>query len=226
MADGSIKIDTKIDNSGLKSQLSSIKSSIDVMAGSAMTAFGKMRDIMQGPIAAGKMLVDVLKSVGSATVGQASKIENMVAAFTPLTGGAENAQKMIKALNKEAATTPFELEGIGKVAKQLLPILGNDVQAVTKTFRMLGDTAGGSIEKLDTITRGYTKALMKGKVDMEALNMIAEAGVPIYQELAKSLGVSVAEMTQMSSAGKITSSDLTKAFEAMTSSGGFGEPVM
>jgi len=213
MADGSIHIDTKLDSSSLKPQLNSMTKSFS-------SAFASMRDIMLGPVLAAKAVGNALKSIGDATIGQAAKIEDMVAAFTPMVGGAENAKKMIAALNKEAATTPFELEGIGSVAKQLLPVLGNDVQKVTKTFRMLGDTAGGNIQKLDTITRGYMKSMLKDKVDMESLNMIAEAGVPIYSELASSMGITTAQMMDMSSKGKITSADLTKAFEKMTGAGG------
>jgi tape measure domain-containing protein len=212
-ADGSITIDTKIDGSTLKRQIAGLKDSIK-------SNMATIRDIMQGPVAAFNMLRDSIVSVGRATVGQAAKIEDLVAAFTPLTGGAESAAAMIAALNKEAASTPFQLEQIGSVAKQLLPILGNDVEAVTGAFRMLGDTAGGNAQKLDSITRGYSKAMLKGRVDMESLNMIAEAGVPIYTELAESMGISVEQMMELSSAGKITDTDLTNAFQRMTSEGG------
>ena len=62
--------------------------------------------------------------------------------------------------------------------------------------------------------------MMKGKVDMEALNMIADAGVPIHKQLADSMGISVDQMMDLSSSGKITSNDLTNAFKTMTSEGG------
>ena len=59
----------------------------------------------------------------------------------------------------------------------------DDIENTIKTLRMLGDTAGGNAQKLDTITRGFTKSMLKGKVDLESLNMIAESGVPIFSEL-------------------------------------------
>ncbi|MDC7218646.1 MAG: tape measure protein [Spirochaetales bacterium] len=153
-------------------------------------------------------------------VTEASKIEDAVAGFTPLMGGVKKANELVDSLNKTAATTPFQFENISAAAKQLLPVMNQDINKTVDTFRMLGDTAGGNAQKLDSITRGYTKAMLKGKVDMESLNMIAEAGVPIYSELADSMGVSVAEMMKMSSAGKISSDDLTRAFEQMTTEGG------
>lgn len=213
MADGTIRIDTKIDKSGLKKDLKEIKSNMKATA-------GNLRDIWQGVIPTIKAVGKVLQTIGKITVGNAKAIEDMTASFTPLLGSVEKAKDLIKALNQEASTTPFTLNGIGSVAKQLLPAMNGDIEKTTQAFRMLGDTAGGSIEKLETITRGYMKTLLKGKVDMESLNMIAEAGVPIYTELSKSMGVTVKEMMKLSSEGKITSDDLTEAFKSMTTEGG------
>jgi tape measure domain-containing protein len=153
-------------------------------------------------------------------VSEASKIENATAAFTPLLGGVSKATELVEMLNKEAATTPFAFEGIAKIAQQLLPVMNRDLKLTTETFRMLGDTAGGKIDKLETITRGYTKALLKGKPDMESLNMIAEAGVPIFTEMAASMGISVKQLFQLSKEGKLTNKNLTDTFKKMTSEGG------
>lgn len=188
-------------------------------------------DKMKGPMKKMKKAIGIFAkgagvALGLAAVGigklisEASKIEDAVAGFTPLLGGFEKANLLVEKLNQTAATTPFQFEAISKAAKQLLPVMDGDLEKIIATFRRLGDTAGGDAQKLESITRGFTKAMLKGKVDMESLNMIAEAGVPIYTELASSLGVSVAEMMKLSSAGKIASSDLEDAFKNMTSEGG------
>ena len=153
-------------------------------------------------------------------VKQASMIEDAVAGFTPLLGGVEKATKLVEMLNKEAATTPFQFENISDVAKQLLPVMNGNLDKTVSTFRMLGDTAGGNMQKLETITRGYTKALLKGKPDMEALNMIAEAGVPIFSEMAKGMGITTQQLFELSRQGKLTNQDLERAFKQMTSKGG------
>jgi len=154
-------------------------------------------------------------------VREFSKVEDAQAAFTPLLGGAKRAKELVDELNKTAATTPFQFENLAGTASQLLPVMNGDIQNTIKTLRMMGDTAGGNAQKLDSITRGFTKAMLKGKVDMESLNMIGEAGVPIFTELAESMGTKVnAAFFKMISAGKVTTRDLTKAFEKMTSKGG------
>ncbi len=154
-------------------------------------------------------------------VREFSKLEDAEAAFTPVLGGAKRAKELVEALNKTAATTPFQFETLAKAANQLLPVMNGNIEDTIKNIRNLGDTAGGNAQKLDSITRGFTKAMLKGRVDMESLNIIAEAGVPIFNELADSMGVKVNKaFFKMISAGRVTTQQLTKAFEKMTSKGG------
>ena len=194
--------------------LRKINKATSVMLGGLRKAAGvaiKFGAVGLGAVGAGVGLV----------VREFSKIENAEAAFTPLLGGAKRAKEMVEALNSTAASTPFQFENLASATSQLLPIMNGDIQNTVKTLRMLGDTAGGNSQKLDSITRGFTKAMLKGKVDMESLNMIAEAGVPIFTELAESMGTKVNEaFFKMISAGDVATKDLTKAFEKMTSEGG------
>ncbi len=182
----------------------------------------RFSDITKGILAAN--LIErgfrVLKDGVVSFVTEASKIEDATAGFTPLLGSVTRAEELVEKLNQTAATTPFQFEGISDVAKQLLPVMNDSIDDTITTFRMLGDTAGGNMQKLDSITRGFTKALLKGKPDMEALNMIAEAGVPIFSEMSESMGITKAQLFEMSKQGKLTSDDLTKTFKKMTSEGG------
>ena len=168
-------------------------------------------------------LVGGLAAAGAAIFGfvkQASKIENAVAAFTPLLGGISKAEELVKRLTEEAAKTPFQFEGIAKISQQLLPVMNGSIEDTIDTFRMLGDTAGGNMQKLESITRGFSKALLKGKPDLESLNIIAEAGIPIFTEMAKTMGISKEKIFELSKQGKLTNKDLTNAFKRMTSEGG------
>lgn len=154
-------------------------------------------------------------------VKQFSVLENAEAAFTPLLKSSTKATELVDKLNQTAASTPFQFENLAGAANQLLPVMKGNIQDTIKTLRMLGDTAGGNAQKLETITRGYTKAMLKGKVDLESLNMIAEAGVPIFDDLAKVMGMDVGtKFFKRISAGKVKTDQLTKAFENMTSKGG------
>jgi tape measure domain-containing protein len=162
-------------------------------------------------------------AAGAATllVREFSKIENAEAAFTPLLGGAKRAAELVEKLNQTAATTPFQFQTLADSAKQLLPVMNQDIDRTIATLKMLGDTAGGNAQKYESVTRGFTKAMLKGKTDMESLNMIAEAGVPIFTELTKSLGLaSNAQLFERIKKGAVSTDDLTNAFQRMTSNGG------
>lgn len=193
-----------------------------IEAGKDQSRFG---DIVKGVLAAGvvekgfRALKDGLFSV----VNEARKLEDAEAAFTPLMGGADKAKEMIKALNMAAAETPFRFEDLSNVTKQLLPVMNGDIENTIATLKMLGDTAGGNAQKLDSITRGFTKAMLKGKVDLESLNMIAEAGVPIFSEMAKTMGYNEKQMKQFFkaiSSGEVSTDVLVQTFKKMTSEGG------
>lgn len=165
--------------------------------------------------------VGALGAAALYTLNAFSKIENAEAYFTPLLGGAARAKEMVAELNKAAAATPFEFTDLADAAGQLLPVMNGDIQRTIKTMQMLGDTAGGNAQKLDSVTRGFTKAMLKGKVDMESLNMIAEAGVPIFEDLAAVMGMKTGEkFFKMISAGKVSTKALEQAFVRLTGEGG------
>jgi tape measure domain-containing protein len=158
-------------------------------------------------------------AIGYATA-QAAKVEDMTAAYTTLLGSQEKAAELVKRINKEAATTPFEIDSISSSMNKLLPLFKGNSDAAVKTFRMIGDTAGGNAQKLDTLTDAYAKVQMKGKTSMEELNRISDAGVPIFDTLSEMLGVTTARLFDMSKDGDITAEHLTQAFQKMTSEGG------
>jgi tape measure domain-containing protein len=168
-----------------------------------------------------------LVAIGAATaaaaglaVKAAANVEDMRAAFTPLMGSAEKAAGLVKQIQIEAADTPFEIDRISASVRSLLPAFQGSATEAVAAFKMIGDTAQGNSQKLESITSAYSKVMLKGTASMKEINQIANAGVPIYEQLAKSMGVSTAQMMKMSSDGKITSQDLAKSFQMMTSEGG------
>lgn len=156
-------------------------------------------------------------------VSETSKMENAVANFTPILGGVDAATAAVERMNEMAAKTPFRFEDITKSVQTLLPAMNGDMEKTLAITKMLGDTAGGNAQKMESITRGFAKAQLKGKVDMESLNMIGEAGVPIVTALAKSMGYGKGEMQKffkVISGGGVSTEQLTKTFQEMTSEGG------
>jgi len=177
---------------------------------------------------AGKVLTGAIIGVGAAigaagayAVKAAAANEDMIASFAPMMDGSfEKAGELFKTIQREAAATPFEIDKISASVKTLMPVFEGSATAAMDAFKMLGDTAQGNAQKLESITNAYSKTMMTGKVSMKELQTIAGAGVPIYDQMAKSMGVSTKELMKLSSEGKITSAAMTKAFKDMTSEGG------
>lgn len=153
-------------------------------------------------------------------VREFSKIENAEAAFTPLLGSVEKAKTLIGELNKTAATTPFQFTQLANAAQQLLPNMAGDIDLVIERIRMLGDTAGGDKGRMQSAIRSYNRILLKGKADLESLNIASEAGIPIMRALGETMELSADKLFNSISAGEVSTEDVTAAFKHMTSEGG------
>ena len=149
----------------------------------------------------------------------AAKIQSMTAQWETFLGSEEKAASMLKKIQEFSASTPFQLDDLNQ-GSQRLKAFGVETEDIIDTMRMLGDTAGGNAQKLDSLTRGYGKTTAKGKASMEELNMMIDAGVPILGTLADMYGKTESEIIKMASQGKISATMVTDAFKKMTAEGG------
>jgi len=164
--------------------------------------------IATGILAIGKMAVDA-----------ASEMEMLTTQFEVMLGSAEKAEIMMKDLTKFAAETPFSLTDLAKGTQTLLSY-GIESNKVIDTMKMLGDTAKGNAENIMTLSTAFGRIQAEGKATGETLNMIQDRGIGIFKQLAELRGVTVAEIRKMVSKGQVSSVDVQKAFETMTSAGG------
>lgn len=156
-------------------------------------------------------------------INEASKIEDATARFDPLVGGIKNAEDLVKKLNIAGAQTPYEFADIADIVANFLPAMKGNGDEALRIFNMIGDAAGGNVDRLQRIALGYNKTLLKQKVTLEGLNIIAEAGVPIFGEMAKVMYKdenATDKLFKAISAGQVPMSVLEKSFANMTSQGG------
>ena len=149
-----------------------------------------------------------------------AKIEDAEAAFTPLLGGAENARQAVEDINKAAAETPFRFEDLASATQTLVGLGGVAQDDIIPTLKMLGDTAGGSAQKLQGITVAYSQIRAGGKAMGNDLMQLINNGVPLLAELADMWGVNTVVAKEMVSEGRATAEEVEKAFRRMTTSGG------
>lgn len=160
-----------------------------------------------------------LLAIGTAAVKAASDMEALTVQFEVMLGSAEKAVIMMDSLKEFAAKTPFALNDLARGTQNLLAF-GIAEEDVIDRMRMLGDAAGGNAEKLQSLVGAFGKAAVKGKADLEVLNIIAERGVPIFSTLADQLGMTTEQFLNMKGGVKVSSEELTQAFRTMTSEGG------
>lgn len=166
-----------------------------------------------------KYLTLPILGIGVAALKTSADLEMMQAQFTTLLGNADRAKDMLAQIRELGAKTPFETQDIAEASKTLL---GFSVAAdeVIDVVKMLGDTAQGDGQKLQSIALAYGQINAQGKATMQDMRQLINAGVPIFQQLELSTGRTTAELMKMTERGEITGEVLKGAFQKMTSEGG------
>ena len=153
MADGSITIDTKIDDSGIKKGTKNIESSFD-----------KLKSTVTKTIAAigvGQLAKDFI----STGIQYNAEIEKYQTALTTLTGSSKEANRVIKQIKEDAAKTPFDVAGLAQ-ANQLLISTGLSADESRETILALGNAisaTGGGNEELSRMAINLQQVKNVGK---------------------------------------------------------------
>lgn len=159
------------------------------------------------------------KTLWTTLIGSNAEMEQTLTSFTVMLGDAEQAKALVEEMTEFASRTPLELPDVTKAAQMLMSYGVAEEEVIEKMTR-LGDLAGGSAEKLDRVSLAYGQMLAKGKVTGEELRQMTEAGVPLLQALADTLGTTTAEVQNMISKSKVGIDDLDRAIESLTTGSG------
>ena len=162
-----------------------------------------------------------LAALGAAAVKSAADLETLETSFISLTGGAKQARDMVADLNKFTAETPFQLEAVGKAARQLIAA-GTGIDEVNTQLQFLGDIAATSGSSIDEIAAIFAKVQAKGKVELENLNQLAERGIPIFTALSEATGLLPSEL----GAGAVSVAQFNETLASFAEEGGFAEGAM
>jgi len=213
-------IATKITAHDAASQvLRNVQASIDKTAHKVK----KMHTTMQSAwtVAAGNMLAAGLQRGMRFVFDSVREVEDATAQFIPKFGGdIEKAKGFVDQLNKVAAATPFQFNDLAKVSDMLMGFGVATEKDVIPQMRIIGDLAGGNAQRFQSIALAYSQSMAAGKANMQDMNQLINAGVPILGQLAKMYKVNVGQIRDMISKGKIMSTDIQRAFKDMTSAGG------
>lgn len=205
MADGHLNFDTKIDESGFNSGVKKLggiaKGGLSVLGG----AVAGVTAAMGAGVAAG--------------VKYNAGIEQYQTSFEVMTGSADKAASAIEDLKKVGAETPFELNDLADTT-QLLMNYGFGADDAMSKMMMLGDISQGSSDKMKSIATAYGQMSSAGKVSLEDVKQMIEAGFNPLQEISESTGESMASLYERISDGSISVDEITASMTRATSEGG------
>ena len=150
------------------------------------------------------------------TRGQFQQLE---IAFGTMLKSESKAKVLMDDLVLTAAKTPFDLQGIANSAKQMMAY-GSTAESVVDELVMLGNVASGVGAPLGEIAYLYGTLRTQGRAYAMDIRQFAGRGIPIYEELAKILGVTKDQVSALVSEGKVGFADVEKVFQNLTSSTG------
>ena len=160
-----------------------------------------------------------LAGLGAAGVKYNASIQQYETSFEVMTGSAEKAAQVIDELKKVGAATPFELPELADTT-QLLMNYGFTADEAMDKMMMLGDISQGSADKMSRIAMAYGQMSSAGKVSLEDVKQMIEAGFNPLQEISESTGESMDSLYDRISKGTISVDEITASMQRATSEGG------
>lgn len=128
-------------------------------------------------------------------------------------GGASNAQRLVKELQKLARTTPLATGQLVEGARQLMSF-GRASSKVTEDLRILGTIAGGDTERMRLLTKAFGDVIAAGKLQGQELRQMTNQGFNPLREMVELTGKSYSELRLEMERGNVTSQ---MVFESMAS---------
>ena len=147
-----------------------------------------------------------------------AQMQTFTTRLTTLTGSAEQADKVLQQIKKDAMATPFDVASLTQ-AESLLLSTGISANEARKNILALGDAvsaSGGGNQELQRMAVNLQQIKNVGKASSLDIKQFAYAGIDIYGLLADSLGVTREEASKLD----VTYEMLTKALQDASAEGG------
>lgn len=160
-----------------------------------------------------------IKKFGSDVIEATGKMQQLQVALSTILQDKSKADQLIAEIVQFAAKTQFNLDDVATGAKQLLAY-GSSADKVVGELSMLGDVASGLQIPIGQLIYLYGTLRTQGRAMTVDIRQFAGRGIPIYEELAKVLGVTKDQVGELVKEGKVGFKEVEQAFKNMTSEGG------
>lgn len=143
--------------------------------------------------------------MSAAMIGFNSRLEQAHIAFATLVGDAQKGDAFITKMMRFADVTPFNFAGMEDAAQELLA-MGFAADQILPTLTAVGDAVsalGGSKDTLDRVVMSLGQMFTAGRVSAREMRELTMAGIPAWQILADSMGMTTAEVRKMTENGLV-----------------------
>lgn len=147
-----------------------------------------------------------------------ARLQREIVDFAAIVGDERKADSLVSRFRALAKQTPLTTSVIIRNAKTLRAY-GVQLKDESDFLRRIGDIAGGSAEKMNSLTLAIAQVAASGKLMGQERLQLINAGMGM-EAIAKRAGVSMADFRKEMEAGNITFEHVKGAIEDLTNEGG------
>lgn len=175
-------------------------------SGNAQLTVGKLLKTI-GLVAAGAAAFRMVRDSVQTAFKRIDTMEQFNRVMTTITGSSDDASRALNATNEAVTGTAYALD-VAAAAVQNFVTRGVEVDKATNYIEAWGDAVAfygdGSNEQFANVTDALAKMVTKGKVNMDQLNRLFDAGIPAVEIYAQATGQSASDVQDALSAGEIS----------------------
>ena len=216
---GSLTYSTKLDTSGYQKGINDIK-------GTTKSTMGEIKNIVAA-LGIDKVISSAMSTISSSVDSAMKRIDTMAQftrVMTAMTGSTEQASQALENIKETVTGTAYGLDIAARSAQKFVTS-GMSLEKATQQVKTWADAVAfygdGTNETFENVTDALSQMVAKGKVEMDQLNRLTDAGIPALQIYADSVGRSVADVQEDLSDGVISAQEfmdgLSEAFNKGTS---------
>lgn len=243
MSDNQVTITLEADAGGALQVIKQVTRDVDQLAGKKVGNAG-MPQLQNATQNAGNELKNTKSAADS--LGQAlGKVKNMIAGYFSVSSVVNFGKSVLKASadlevfkqglsftlgsSAEAEKLIQNIQGIGEASAydttQLMPLarqwvnIGNTADEATSKMRKivdLGSAFGMQTDQIQAANLALTQMSMAGKIGSQDMMQLINAGVPAWQLLADKMGLSVAQVRELSQQGELGEEAINTLWDAIT----------
>lgn len=190
-------------------ELKQTKSAADSLG----NALGKLKGMIAGAFA-----ISAVMDFGKSALKASADLEVFKQGLSFTLGSSAEAEKLIQNIQGIGEASSYDTTQLMPLARQWVNI-GNTADEATSKMRKivdLGSAYGMQTEQIQAANLALTQMSMAGKIGAQDMMQLINAGVPAWQLLADKMGLSVAQVRELSQQGELGEEAINMLWDAIT----------